>query len=879
MIKKEGLTSIEAKRRLDSQGFNEIRDISKISLFKILLRQIKNNFIVYLLTFATIISFLVNKTITAYTILVIILIVIITGFIQEYRSERAIESLKKLVMPISIVIRDGVEKEILSKEIVSEDILVLRSGERIPADCVILEERDLSVNESVLTGESREIFKKCCTQMKNIQEENIIYAGSFIVNGKCLAKVIHTGMETRFGKIAGMISSAEKELPLQKKINKITKRMALIGIFMAFLTGISVLMASDFSKEVLIEILILIIAISVSAFPEGFPVVLITTLSMGAYKMAKKNSIVNRMSIIETLGETTVICSDKTGTITKGEMTARKIYSNNKIFEVTGVGYEGNGDFLLNGDKINLKDEQTLNLFLKASVLCNDARIQRTGEDKLYDIFGLPTEASLLVMASKIGIYKEDFNKERQEELPFSSERKMMTVLVKEKSDSWIYSKGALEVLIKKCSHIQRNDGVFRLLERDKNRILKEFQDMASNSLRTIALAYKKVKSCKKQDLEKDLIFLGFVGMEDPPREEVKEALRICKRAGISVKMITGDNKETALAISNQIGLDKGKILEGDYLDKLTDFELVKIVRNIVVFARVKPEHKLRIVKALKENGEIVTMTGDGVNDSPALKEAHIGVAMGKSGTDVSRSVSDLTLKDDNFATIVDAIKEGRTIFNNIRKFVSYQLSCNVAELSILFIGVLLTPFLGWPIPLLLALHILLMNMVTADIPAITLGLNKSSNDIMEEKPRKDARILTKNLVLLFVFVGALMCLFTLGIFWFTFNFLNQSVGDARTTALVALIFLEIAVAFNFRSFRKGVLNRNPFVNKHLVIASLISILITLAVVYTPLNNIFDTVPIPFVDWMIALGFSILLTFIFDLLKKYNNKKCFFKID
>ena len=366
--------------------------------------------------------------------------------------------------------------------------------------------------------------------------------------------------------------------------------------------------------------------------------------------------------------------------------------------------------------------------------------------------------------------------------------------------------------------------------------------------------------------------------MEDPPREEIKEAIKNCKKAGISVKMITGDNKKTALSIAREIGLQKGKIIEGEELDKITDKELQKIVNNISIFARVRPEHKLRIVKALKENGEIVTMTGDGVNDSPALKAAHIGVAMGKNGTDVSRSVADLTLKDDNFATIVYAIKEGRTIFNNIKKFVSYQLSCNYAELAILFVGVLLSPILGWPIPVLLALHILFMNIVTDNLPAITLGFNKSSPDIMKEKPRKNKNILNKNLIILFVFAGTLMALFSLGTFWFTFSVLGQSIEYARTTTLVSLILLEIVGAFNFRSFRKMVLNRSIIANKYLFWASLISIIATILIIYTPINKIFETVPISLVDWVIALVFVFVLIIIFDVLKKINKKKKFFRI-
>lgn len=877
-MKFNSLTEKEAKTRLNKYGYNEIKDIGKTSSLKIILRQIKSNFMVYLLLIGMILSFFVGKTITGYVILVVILVLILTGFFQEYKAEKAIEKLKEMVMPISLVMRDGEEKEIETRYLVPGDILVLRTGEKIPADCIILSEKNLLVNEAVLTGESEEVKKHAAKNLKKTKKENHLFAGSFIVNGKCIAKVSHTGMKTKFGKIAELISSSEKELPLQKKVNAISKYMALIGISIALLTGLAIIFQSTISKELLVEILILTIAISVSAFPEGLPVVLTTTLSVGVYKMAKKDAIVNRMSIIETLGETTIICADKTGTITKGEMTVKKIFLNNRIIDVTGTGYEGEGDFRLNKHKLNPQKDENLKLLLKTAVLCNDALIKRTGKDKSFQIIGAPTEASLLVMSSKADIYKEDFD-EVIDEIPFSSERKMMTVLHKEKNKKIIYSKGAPEYILDKCKYFQGNNRVFKLLEKDKKRIIEQNKKLTSNGLRTLALAYKKTNSLSIDKPEKDLIFLGLVGIEDPPREGVKDALETCKKAGIKIKMITGDHRDTAIAIAKKINLDFKNVLEGFEIDKLSDAELKKEVEQVQVFARVRPEHKLRIVKALKELGEIVTMTGDGVNDAPALKEAHIGVAMGKNGTDVSRSVADLTLKDDNFVTIVDAIKEGRTIFNNIRKFVTYQLSCNYSELMVLFLGVMLVPFFGWPIPILLALQILFMNIVTDNLPAITLGLNKSSKDIMNEKPRKKATILNRNLFILLIVAGTLMAFFTLAAFYLTFNVLGQEAKDARTTALLSLIFLEIAGAFNFRSFRKTTLNRSPLINPYLALASIGSLFATFLIIYTPLNKIFETMPLPIVDWLLALGVGLFFVLLFDIFKKINSRKSILKVE
>jgi len=878
MKKEAGLNTKEVHKKLQQYGFNEIKESAFASPLKILFRQIRKNLIIYLLFAAMLISFFVGKTITGYTLLAVIIVVTFVGFIQEYRAEKVIQSLKKMLTPISIVIRDGKEKEIPSREIVPGDVIVLRSGEKIPVDCIVLEEKELLVNESILTGESSEVEKKAVKNPKDYSDKNVLFMGSFIMNGRCIAKAIHTGMNTKFGKIAGMISTAEKELPLQNKTNKIAKYMVFAAIIFSVLTGLIMVLRGPHSETFLVDVLILVIALSVSAFPEGLPVVLITALSTGVHRMAKNNAIVNRMSIIETLGETTVICADKTGTITKGEMTVKKILFDNKLTNVSGVGYESEGEFFINNKKIDTQKEPVLDLLLKAGIMCNDSRITRTGEDNIYNISGSPTEASLLIMAAKNKLFKEDLKFTRIEEIPFNSERKIMSVLCRFENKNYVYSKGAPEILLEKCNYIQRHDGIFTLSDREKKRILDINKEMTFKTFRTLALAYKKIDSTDKDHFENELVFLGIVGIEDPAREEVKESILLCKKAGIKVKMITGDNKETALAIAKEIGLS-GKILEGKDLDKITDEELSDIVQDIVIFARVKPEHKLKIVKALKANKEIVTMTGDGVNDAPALKEAHIGVAMGKGGTDVSRSVADLTLKDNNFSTIVTAIREGRTIFKNIRKFTSYQLSCNYSELAVLFIGVLFAPLLGWIVPILLALQILFMNLITDDLPAITLSLNKSSKDIMLEKPRKKKDILNKSLIIWMMIAGLSMAIFTLISFFVSFNVFHQSVEVARTTALLSLILLEIANAFNFRSFRKGVLNRPLFTNKYLVYASIISLLTTILIIYTPLNKIFSTVPVSWANWLIAFVLALLIILLFDFLKMINKKKKFFKLE
>lgn len=879
----KGLTQKEATKRLREYGYNEIKELLHISPLQILLKQIKKNFIVYLLFAAALLSFFVGKSITGYTIFVVIIIVIAVGFFQEYKAERAIKALKKIITPISVVIRNGKEVEIPSRKIVPGDIVVLRTGEKIPADCLVLEEKELKVNESTLTGESREIKKFVAKNEENYEKANQIFMGTYVVNGKCIAKVLHTGMNTEFGKIAGMISRAEKELPLQKKVNDLAKYMAFVAIVVSVLTGALMLIRSpSFSYGILVEVLIVVIALSVSAFPEGFPVVLISTLASGAYRMSKKNAIVNRMSIIETLGETTVICADKTGTITKGEMTVKKIFTDNKIISVSGVGYSTEGNLLLNNRKIDVKRDAKqmnvpLNLLLKASVLCNDAKIERRGTDSEYNIKGSPTEASLLIMSAKAGIFREDLKFTRKEEIPFNSERKMMSILSREKRKNYVYSKGAPEILIEKCKFVQRGDKIIKLDKKEKEKILDFNKNFTLKKFRVLAFAYKETPFFDRDHFENDLIFLGLVAMEDPPRAKVKSALLSCEEAGIKVKMITGDNKETAVEIAREIGLP-GKVITGEEIDKLTDDELSKIVNKITIFARVRPEHKLRIVKALKQIGETVTMTGDGVNDAPALKEAHIGVAMGINGTDVSKESADLILKDDNFATIVSAVKEGRTIFSNIQKFVTYQLSCNYAELFVVFFGILS----GLPLPL-LALQILFINIVTDDLPAISLGFNPHPNDIMKTKPRKKSRILNRQLLLLLAIAGTIMGTGTLGVFYITLKTLlaQDIAGDialatARTVGLLTLIFFEIAGAFNFRSFKTPIYKLPLFTNKYLVYASAASILLTFLIIYSPLNLIFETVPLGIFSILTATLVSSSIIVVFDVLKIMNKKRKFF---
>ncbi|MEM4663085.1 MAG: cation-transporting P-type ATPase [Candidatus Diapherotrites archaeon] len=866
-----GLTSKEAQERLKKFGFNEIIEVSKLSPQKILLRQISRNFIVYLLFFAAALSFLIGKSVTAYTVLAIILVIVLVGFIQEYKAEKAIKALKSMLMPVSLVIRDSKETEVPSRELVPGDIIILRTGEKVPADCIILQEKDLKVDESVLTGESEEIKKSAARHDHQISDKNMLFMGTLIMSGKAIAKVENTGMRTRFGNIAGMVSQTEKQSLLQEKINQIAKVMVIVAIVVSTVSGVIMILRNmPLTDIILVEIALAVIALSISAFPEGLPLVLIMTLAVGARRMAHKNAIVNRMSVIETLGETTVICSDKTGTITKGEMTVKKLITADAEYDISGVGYEAEGDFILNNKKIDAAKDPLIYTIMKTAVLCNDSRIERKGTDREYNVFGSKTEGALLVMAAKAKIYREDINAKRLEEIPFSSEKKFMMVLCSEHNKLFVYAKGAPEAIIERCEYIQKKANIEKLSEQEKNLLLHKNRVLARQGYRNLAFAYLPVEETQAA-FEKPLIFLGIAAIEDPPREEVREAIKICHEARIDVKMITGDHKETAISIANQIGL-RGHVITGEELDKISDEELVKIVKKIAIFARVRPEHKMRIVGALKKNGEIVTMTGDGVNDAPALKEAHIGVAMGMTGTDVSREAADIVLKDDNFATIVTAISEGRTIFTNMKKFVSYQLSCNFAELSIVLMGL----FAGLPLPL-LPLQILFMNLVTDDLPAITLGLNPPSFDIMKSKPRKRSQFIDKETLLFMVLSAAVVSLCSFSVFVIAYSCFEAGETTARTAALATLILLEIANAFNFRSFRYGVHELPITANKYLVIASLCSIFATYLVIYTPLNKPFETTPLPVFYLAISALMSFSVIVVMDLvkilLKKIELKK------
>lgn len=862
-----GLSTKQAAKLQEKFGPNEISLGQKLSPLKVFLRQFDHNYILYLLFVAALISFFVGKAITAYVILSVIVLVVGVGFVLEYKAERAIEALKQMVLPMCRVIRDGREIEMLARELVPGDLVLLTAGDSVPADCEIIEEYELYVNESMLTGESKEV-KKSASKSESHPNRHMVFMGTHIISGRAQAVVAKIAGDTSFGSIAHMIAAAEKEMPLQSKINKITSYMVAVSLVFSAMTGIVMLAySSAITTEVVVGILIIIIALSVSAVPEGLPMVLISTLAHGAMRMARQNAVVNRMSVIGTIGEVTVICTDKTGTLTLGQMSVKSITTPLETYTVERTNNDSHGR-ILQGKTALTHMPHELGLLIDAGRYCNDAQL---ADEKLQQAAkGSPTERALLWLGT-ITNHASHTTLKRLGELPFSSERKMMSVL---HSDHIIRVKGAPERVLERCTHILTPQGSRAITKSDKEAINKTLHEYTSLAYRTLAFAYKKHEgSAKSTYTEEGLTWLGVAGIEDPPRSEVTQAIATCQAAGIAVKMITGDNQETAQAIARQIGLP-GRAIDATMLDSLSDAQLMKMMPTIGIFARVAPQHKVRIVKILKAQGELVAMTGDGVNDAPSLKEAHVGIAMGLNGTDVSRAAADITLKDDNFATIVAAIRHGRSIFENIQTFVAYQLSCNMAQLFIIFIGVLLGPILGWQTPLFVALQILFINLITDNLPAIVLGLLPARSTIMDRPPLQSG-LLTRQLVVFIITIGIGTGIFVLAFFSYFHDWARLEHEHARSLAYVCFVIIAILNAFGFRALRS---HSRSFFRKEdalLIVASLASFSMLLLVLYTPLNGIFELVGLAANEWLYVAGVAAFFTLIFSLVKSRMIKGSF----
>ncbi len=882
-----GLKEEEVKRRLEKYGLNELKERKRTSALQIFLNQFKDIFVIMLLI-ATAVSFIVGETADAITIAAIVVLNAVVGFVQEYRSEKAMEAMRKLTAPKARLMRDGKEVMVPAKEVVPGDIVLLESGDRVPADSRLIEVVELRTDEAVLTGESTQVEKRIGVVEENkpvADRKNMIFTATYVTYGRGKAVVTSTSMDTEFGKIAEMVQAVEaEETPLKLKLESFAKKLGIIIVLAC--AAIFILEVLDPARPgTLIENFITAVALAVSAVPEGLPAVVTISLALGARELAKRNAIIRRLASAETLGATTVICSDKTGTLTKGEMTVRKIFTNDKIVEVTGVGYEATGQFLLNNKFLNTKEDTNLNLLLGASAVCTNAS---------YDgkkVLGDTTEGALIVAAAKAGMTKDELEKKypRVHEIPFTSERKRMTTVHKMSEEKLLtFMKGAPEVVLDYCTKIFKNGETKELTEKERRRILQTNEQMASDALRVLGVAFRELTDIELEDfrelskaqetnkrVESNLTFVGLVGMIDPPREEAIEANKMCQQAGIKTIMITGDHKLTAVAVAKEIGIIKSNpdnmSLTGTELDALSNEEFEKVVEDVRVYARVSPEHKLRIVKALKKRGEIVAMTGDGVNDAPALKQADIGVAMGITGTDVTKEAADMVLADDNFATIVNAVEGGRVVYDNIRKFSFFLMRCNFDELIVIGSFALL----GLQLPLTAGM-ILWINLVTDGAPAVALSKDPPTDDIMQRHPRNPKEgILHGRLASILVtfvtqFVGTAL------LFYVAYYIFHEPLPEAMTLAFMQATFQELVIVWNCRSETKNAFKVGFMSNKYLLYAVIFSVIVTAIIPYTGVLfgfAIFDTAPMTIQDWLLITPFA--LCGFFVLPEVFYNRKVF----
>ncbi len=874
----QGLSQKEASERLGTYGYNELEKEERISPLTIFFNQFKN-ILILILMIAIVLSALVGEVVDAAIIAIIVLFCALLGFIQEYRAERALEALKKMLTPTITVLRGGREEEIPSRELVPGDLLLLEAGDKIPADARLIETHSLRCDEAPLTGESVPVSKGVMpvpVEARVGDQKNMVFTGTTVTFGRAKAVVTSTGMNTEFGKIAREVISVEAEkTPLEKRTAEIGKWLGIIALGICFLVAtISILREAWVGKvdlPFIVTVVMFAIALAVAAVPEALAAIVTGALAIGMRQMAKKNALIRKMPAVETLGCTTVICSDKTGTLTKGEMTVRKIFTGGRMMEVTGIGYTPEGE-LRGSEPIDLKHHPSLHLLLQGGLLCNDALVeQREGK---WVTKGDPTEAALVVAAMKAGLSQTGLRlaHPRIEEIPFSSERKRMTTL-HQMSDGkrWAFMKGAPEVILGRCTRILYEDGMRELTPANREEILRINGEMAQNALRVLGIAYRECSDsmeCTEEALEQEMVFLGLAGMMDPPREEAIEATKICKQVGIKPVMITGDHTLTAVAVAREIGFyqEGDRVLTGEELEKMADDEFEKIVDRVTVYARVSPMDKLKIVKAWKARGEIVAMTGDGVNDAPALKHADIGVAMGITGTEVTKEASDMVLTDDNFATIVTAIERGRWIYDNIKKYLAYLLQCNITEVVVIG-GVVLV--MGPEFLPLLPAAILYMNLATDGLPALALGVSPPDPDLMKRPPRDPKESVfgwdVKSFILRAVFIE---CPFFYILFFHELNDITR----ARTEIFFLFIIIELVVALNCRSLIYSIFKVPP--HKWLILALIWEMVLIGVLIQIPsVREAFGIMKPSLSDLALIFVFGLLVFVIIEVTKVILRKK------
>ncbi len=828
-----GLSRSEAALRFQKYGPNEIVEREKVSPLHLLLSQFEDPIVLIFIVSAAMSAFLGELTDFA-VISAITAFIVLLGFFQEYKAEEALEKLKEMVVPTAKVFRGGKLRELPIEQVVPGDIISLEPGDMVPADCRILQSNNLYIDESILTGESKPVEKKA---------EDEVYRGTIVVRGTATAEVFATGSRTKFGKIAQLLTQESKSSiqtrseELASVITKLVLAASALIAVVGFIRGASIS-----------SVVSMAIATAIAGIPEALPLTTTIVLALGVYRMAKHRAIVRRLSAVEELGTVTVICTDKTGTLTKNEMTVEKVFVGGKEFDVTGKGYDGEGKILFEGKEVSDDD---LDRLLVSAVLCNNADL--VDSDRGLSVVGDPTEISLLVLARKYGLNEDIIrsNYPRTAEEPFSSDKKYMVTSHRGKK-SFKVMKGAPEVVFKKCSKVLVN-GKYEKFARKWGRVFRdEVEKLASGGLRVLAVAV----------YDGEWVLLGVVGMQDPPRHGVKEAIKTAHRAGITVYMVTGDNPITAQAIGKQIGIEGGYIL-GEEIKKMSDEELLEKLRDTRILARIDPEEKLRIVSVLRKSGEIVAMTGDGVNDAPALNEADVGISMGGRGTEVAKGASDVVLADDNFVTIVEAVKRGRGIYENIRKFTTFLLSWNIGVTAMILFGVSL---LGMGEAILLPLQILLLNVVLEDLPAIALGLDPVPDDIMKHPPRDPKEsFVTRAMWILIVGLGMYMAVLSTAVFSFNLH----SLEFARTLAFLSFAAFVIFNAFNFRSLEDSTFRTAFRRNGLLIVAVSASLLITIAAIYTHAGvSVFKFSPVGVSDWLFILGFSSTILLAGEVLKK-----------
>jgi Ca2+-transporting ATPase len=876
---KKGLDTKSAKERLEKYGPNELKEEKGRSFFKKLLAQF-SDFLVLILIAAALVSLFIGETQDAIVILAIVVVNAMLGLYQEGKAEKALDALKKMASPTAKVIRDGKTIEVDSRELVPGDIVVLETGDIVPADLRIIDSKNLKIDEASLTGESVAVEKDADRVLEGDislgDRVNMAYMSTIVTYGRGKGVVVGTGANTEIGKIATMIQSYEDEAtPLQKKLNQLGKVLGIATILICIVVFADGLIQG---RDPL-EMFMVSVSLAVAAIPEGLPAIVTIVLAIGMNKMVKRNAIVKRLLAVETLGATSVICTDKTGTLTQNEMTVVKIYANDKIIDVDGVGYEPKGDFKLDDKKISPLEDKSVSSLLLMGALVNDAELVENGGQ--YKIVGDPTEGALVTLAAKGGIDIDTLNDKypRIQEIPFDASRKMMTTFHKGYFENKItaITKGAPDLMVKKCSHILLNGEVVPFEDHTKEKVLKINNDFSKQALRVLAVAYKVFdnlpESLDPENVEKDMVFVGLSAMMDPLRPEAKEAIQLCKEAGIDIKIITGDYKETAFAIAKELGLVESidEAMMGEELNKISDEELREVVKKVKVFARVSPEHKVRIVSALKENGEITAMTGDGVNDALAIKKSDIGVSMGITGTDVAKNTADMILTDDNFASIVSAVEEGRIIFSNIKKFVFFLLSCNIGEILLVFLSIAV---FNWPIPL-LPIQLLWLNLVTDSFPALALGVEKGEPDIMRHPPRNaDEPILDKRMLLGVSFQSLAIAAASLLSFWWAQNtYGTENLIIVRTVVFTTLITAELLRAYSSRSQKYTLFRIGFFSNRQMVLATLGAFALLLVVIYIPfLQDIFYTQSLSFAEWKVIIPLALIPLVVGELSKLIISK-------